>query len=150
MHNLDPVAIRCKMVEQIQVSYDEVLQENEVSVAMNERIGKSLEESLTAVTLDETEFDGNRSIAFDIKQLEWFDDSDGSASALDSIKVIRLLGEGVFGQVFLVSVKGSSKAFALKKQSKFELFDHQKVENAITERRLMASMKHPFIVPFVN
>jgi Protein kinase domain len=83
--------------------------------------------------------------------------SEGTRS--DSIKVKlndvtrhTILGAGTFGQVWLVSRKtsdGSSKAYALKIQSKYELCQSGQAQAVVYEKNVMAALSHPFIAGLV-
>lgn len=67
---------------------------------------------------------------------------------LNDLRKHRLLGEGMFGQVWLVSSK--SRPYAVKVQSKFELAEGAKIEFAVREKEVMSRMKHPFIIRLVK
>lgn len=60
-----------------------------------------------------------------------------------------ILGEGQFGQVWLVSERKAANktAYALKVHSKYDLISQGEVENVIQEKETMQKLKHhPFIV----
>ena len=62
-----------------------------------------------------------------------------------------ILGEGTFGQVWLVSDKsskeeGSCRTYALKIQSKSFLVEENQAEAVIQEKIMMEHMKHPFLI----
>lgn len=67
---------------------------------------------------------------------------------LSDLRKHRLLGEGMFGQVWLVSSK--SRPYAVKVQSKYELAEGAKIEFAVREKEIMSRMKHPFIIRLVK
>jgi hypothetical protein len=67
---------------------------------------------------------------------------------LNDLRKHRLLGEGLFGQVWLVSSK--SRPYAVKVQSKYELAEGAKIEFAVREKEIMSRMKHPFIIRLVK
>lgn len=61
----------------------------------------------------------------------------------------KILGEGTFGQVWLVSEELSDKTrrpYALKIQSKFVLAEEGQIQACIQEKDIMSQMKHPFII----
>jgi len=62
-----------------------------------------------------------------------------------------ILGEGTFGQVWLVSDKsskeeGACRTYALKIQSKSFLVEENQAEAVIQEKIMMEHMKHPFLI----
>ena len=60
---------------------------------------------------------------------------------------IRLLGEGATCKVFQVRRKKTGKVYAVKVLSKDRLLgDHKKVEQVLTERKVLVEVRHPFIV----
>ncbi|CAH0520642.1 unnamed protein product [Peronospora belbahrii] len=60
--------------------------------------------------------------------------------------VLRMIGKGSFGTVLLVRKKHSSQLFAIKILSKPAIVRKQQVEHTRTERRVLASVSHPFVV----
>lgn len=72
---------------------------------------------------------------------------------MSDLKKHRILGVGTFGQVWLVSKKGSTSdddVYALKIQVKRELLNHQQVDGVLREKNIMATIDHPFIIKLVN
>mmetsp|Transcript_18238 Transcript_18238/g.40523 ORF Transcript_18238/g.40523 Transcript_18238/m.40523 type:complete len:1091 (-) Transcript_18238:910-4182(-) len=72
---------------------------------------------------------------------------------MSDLKKHRILGVGTFGQVWLVSKKGSTSdddVYALKIQQKRELINHQQVDGVMREKNIMATIDHPFIIKLVN
>ena len=60
---------------------------------------------------------------------------------------IRLLGEGATCKVFQVRRKKTGKMYAVKVLSKDRILgNHRKVEQALTERKVLVEVRHPFIV----
>jgi len=57
-----------------------------------------------------------------------------------------IIGTGSFGKVYLVQKKGTSNFYALKSLSKAQIFDNNLTRYAITERNVLRSLDHPFIV----
>jgi hypothetical protein len=62
-----------------------------------------------------------------------------------------ILGAGTFGQVWLVS-RGSdrSRPYALKIQSKYELFENHQAKGVVQEKNLMQKLHHPFLINLVQ
>ncbi|TMW68257.1 hypothetical protein Poli38472_005725 [Pythium oligandrum] len=66
--------------------------------------------------------------------------------SLKDFDVLRMIGRGSFGKVLLVRKKNSSQLFAVKILSKSAIVKKQQVEHTRTERRVLASITHPFVV----
>jgi hypothetical protein len=58
-------------------------------------------------------------------------------------KRLKLLGEGAFGQVFLV--RYNHKSYALKVCAKYDLLTEGAVHEVVREREIMSQLDHPFI-----
>ncbi|RNC50605.1 putative serine/threonine protein kinase, putative,protein kinase, partial [Trypanosoma cruzi] len=74
---------------------------------------------------------------------------DGASSAARSLKgyeLIAYLGKGAFAEVTLARHKATQKLFALKKISKRKVREEGCVQRTFTERQLLASLKHPYLV----
>jgi len=69
-----------------------------------------------------------------------------SAPRLDSFKMIKVVGKGSFGKVFLVREKQTNEMFALKVLKKDNIIKRNQVEHTKTERSVLGYVKHPFIV----
>lgn len=59
---------------------------------------------------------------------------------------LKLLGRGGIGQVFLVRLKDTDKLYAMKVLTKEEMIQRNKVKRVMTEREILATANHPFIV----
>jgi RAC serine/threonine-protein kinase len=69
-----------------------------------------------------------------------------SAPRLDSFKMIKVIGKGSFGKVFLVKENQTGEMFALKVLRKDNIIKRNQVEHTKTERSVLGYCKHPFIV----
>jgi RAC serine/threonine-protein kinase len=69
-----------------------------------------------------------------------------SPPRLDSFKIIKVIGKGSFGKVFLVRENVTSEMFALKVLRKDNIIKRNQVEHTKTERNVLGYVKHPFIV----
>lgn len=67
---------------------------------------------------------------------------------LGDLRLHRMLGEGSFGKVFLVTLRsGSNKTpYALKMMNKKQLIQSRQVNNVKSEKGIMMSFEHPFII----
>ena len=69
----------------------------------------------------------------------------------DDLNMVRILGAGTFGKVWLVTRKPEGKeAYALKVQVKKQLIEYNQAEGVIREKNIMAKLDHPFIIKMVS
>mmetsp|Transcript_26605 Transcript_26605/g.47828 ORF Transcript_26605/g.47828 Transcript_26605/m.47828 type:complete len:284 (+) Transcript_26605:5583-6434(+) len=66
--------------------------------------------------------------------------------SIDDFDVLKLLGRGAFGKVFLVSHKVTQKLYAMKVINKFELNSRNRMINTKTERDILLNSTSPFII----
>nr|CCA19200.1 protein kinase putative [Albugo laibachii Nc14] len=66
--------------------------------------------------------------------------------SLRDFDVLRMIGKGSFGKVLLIRKKQTLQLYAVKILDKSFLMRKQQVEHTKTERRVLASITHPFIV----
>lgn len=59
---------------------------------------------------------------------------------------LKLLGRGDVGKVYLVRLKNTGKLFAMKVLKKKDMIQRNKVKRVLTEREILATTDHPFIV----
>lgn len=80
------------------------------------------------------------------------DDTFDRSIKLSDLKRHNILGQGTFGQVWLVSQRSGDKEipYALKVQSKYELVRDGQAQAVAYERSIMIKLRHPFILPLVN
>ena len=64
----------------------------------------------------------------------------------DSFVAHKLLGKGSFGEVYLVEKLGCKTLFAMKVLSKAKIMSQNLVKYALTERKVLSAVNHPFIV----
>ncbi|GAM19777.1 hypothetical protein SAMD00019534_029520 [Acytostelium subglobosum LB1] len=80
------------------------------------------------------------------------EDNDASRSGnkkklcIDDFEVLRLLGVGSFGRVFLVRRKETGKLYAMKVLNKKEMLKKKQIAHTNTEKMVLSTMNHPFIV----
>mmetsp|Transcript_24655 Transcript_24655/g.21884 ORF Transcript_24655/g.21884 Transcript_24655/m.21884 type:complete len:104 (+) Transcript_24655:120-431(+) len=65
---------------------------------------------------------------------------------IKNFEMIKVLGRGSLGQVILVKHKETNKVYAMKSAQKPMTNDEKIKEQIISERHLLLSLKHPFIV----
>ena len=74
--------------------------------------------------------------------------TDGQKLSVDDFELIKVLGKGSFGKVYLVRLLSDGEIFAMKVLKKQDVKKRKQVEHTNTERRIMGGlgMDHPFIV----
>lgn len=65
---------------------------------------------------------------------------------IDDFELVRVIGKGSFGKVTLVRKKNDGKLYAMKVLSKPNIVRRKQVEHTKTERRVLGTINHPFIV----
>lgn len=65
----------------------------------------------------------------------------------NSFQFIAILGKGAFGEVYQVVHRGTQQVYAMKILKKSTVFGRNLVRYAMTERNVLSSSRHPFIVP---
>lgn len=71
-----------------------------------------------------------------------------SKLSLNDFEILKLIGAGSFGKVFLVKeIKNNSipKLFAMKILEKDKIIEFDQVQNTLTEREILEKLSHPFI-----
>jgi serine/threonine protein kinase len=66
--------------------------------------------------------------------------------SLESFNIIKVIGRGSFGKVFLVKEKSTNTIYALKVLKKEYIIRKNQVEHTRTERSVLGYVHHPFIV----
>ncbi len=65
---------------------------------------------------------------------------------MEDFELVRVIGKGSFGKVTLVRKKNDQKLYAMKVLSKPNIIKRKQVEHTKTERRVLGTINHPFIV----
>jgi len=65
---------------------------------------------------------------------------------LEAFKIIRVIGKGSFGKVFLVRDKSNGTLYAMKVLKKDYIIKKNQVEHTTTERSVLSYIHHPFVV----
>lgn len=65
---------------------------------------------------------------------------------VDDFELLKVLGKGSFGKVFMVRLIPTGEIFAMKVLRKSEVVRRRQVEHTMAERRIMSGIDHPFIV----
>lgn len=64
----------------------------------------------------------------------------------DDFELLRLIGTGSFAKVLLVRKKDNGKLYAMKVLKKEEIFKRNQIDHTKTERIILATLRHPFMV----
>lgn len=59
---------------------------------------------------------------------------------------LRLLGRGDVGKVYLARIRGTEELYAIKVLQKEEMIRRNKIKRVLTEREILVTTDHPFIV----
>jgi len=73
----------------------------------------------------------------------------GTTAKLEDLERHKILGEGNFGQVWLVSETlpdNTRRPYALKIQTKYDLVQESQAHHVVEEKKTMTKMNHPFII----
>ncbi|EFA78543.1 protein kinase 3 [Heterostelium album PN500] len=66
--------------------------------------------------------------------------------AIDDFELLKVLGVGSFGRVFLVRKKDNQRLYAMKVLNKKEMMKKKQIAHTNTEKMVLSTMDHPFIV----
>lgn len=69
---------------------------------------------------------------------------------MNDLDMVRILGAGTFGKVWLVTQKGTKDAYALKVQVKKQLIEYNQADGVIREKNIMELLDNPFIIKMVG
>ena len=65
---------------------------------------------------------------------------------IEDFELLRVLGKGSFGKVFMVRMVATKRVYAMKVLKKQDIIRRQQVEHTRAERRILGEIEHPFIV----
>ena len=74
------------------------------------------------------------------------EEDDITAYEFDDFKIIRLIGRGNFGKVYLVQNQKNKKFFAMKSIRKDVVLEHDSLESLKVEKLILLQVNHPFII----
>lgn len=75
------------------------------------------------------------------------DEQEKANITMKDLNMIKILGAGTFGKVWLVTTKSKDdEAYALKVQVKKQLIEYNQAEGVIREKNIMTKLDHPFII----
>ena len=70
--------------------------------------------------------------------------------SLNDFKIIKILGKGAFGKVYLVKKINNGKVYAMKILDKKYIIEKNQISHTITERLALEKLNHPFIELFFH
>jgi serine/threonine protein kinase len=70
--------------------------------------------------------------------------------SLDEYQVLRDLGQGAYGKVFLARDKLTDKIVAIKSVNKHTIIQLDKKRHVYREKTLLSDMQHPFIIKLIT
>ncbi|KYQ91197.1 protein kinase 3 [Tieghemostelium lacteum] len=94
-------------------------------------------------------------LKLDLQQVNSTDESDKETKTvkknskkltIDDFDLLKVLGVGSFGRVFLVRKKNTTKLYAMKVLSKKDIMKKKQIAHTNTEKMVLSTMDHPFIV----
>mmetsp|Transcript_10880 Transcript_10880/g.12339 ORF Transcript_10880/g.12339 Transcript_10880/m.12339 type:complete len:256 (+) Transcript_10880:46-813(+) len=66
--------------------------------------------------------------------------------SMKNLKMGRVVGEGAWGSVRHAKHKNTGKSYAVKTMSKYSLIEQKQADHAKSERDILSSIDHPFLV----
>lgn len=76
----------------------------------------------------------------------FFKKADTEPYALSDFKIMKLLGTGTFGKVYLVQDKRKGLLYAMKSIRKDIVIKYESIESLEVEKMILLKVKHPFII----
>lgn len=73
-------------------------------------------------------------------------DSSDAIVSKNSFKYLYPIGKGGFGRVWKVEMRRTKQLFAMKEMDKLRVITKRSVHSVMNERKILESLKHPFIV----
>lgn len=69
----------------------------------------------------------------------------GEIIGVDYFELVRVIGRGTFGKVFLVKKKNDDKYYAMKKMKKEMIIKNNVKEQIMTERLILSRLDNPYL-----
>jgi len=113
---------------------------------MSKLFGKAKKEDLQYQFGEESTEETNKQMADVNAQMDALTLQEISQMSLDQFEQSVTLGTGTFGRVYLVRHKPTDKYYAMKTLKKTEVVRLKQVEHINSEKQILSSIRHPFIV----
>lgn len=65
---------------------------------------------------------------------------------LEDFKIVKMIGKGTFGKVFLVQLQKTGQLYAMKCIRKDIIIDNEQFDNIKLEKDILFNIDHPFVV----
>jgi cGMP-dependent protein kinase 1 len=69
---------------------------------------------------------------------------------ISDLSMVKVLGKGMFGNVFLVNCNPTSVLYALKTVERKKISEYEIYDNLLLERKILLCVDHPFIIKLVK
>ena len=79
-------------------------------------------------------------------QKEQTNEAKEAPATLDQFEILRLIGRGAFGKVFLTEFLKNGKLYAMKCIRKELIVEHDQMQNLTMERDILKAADHPFLI----
>ena len=133
-----------KKSEKLQLESKRAKQKNAANAANNRNAGRTESSNISASKLNEDSDESDEN---------YFNLSDCTSKkcSFKDFSIVKLVGKGSFGKVFLVTTKNNSKYFAMKALKKDVVLQDDDVECTMLERDVCKlGNKNPFITKYVK
>ena len=100
---------------------------------------------MRAAGLDEEEILIRTSMEPSRRQSICLVDRTNSGANLEQFKIIKRIGEGAFGKVYLVQ-RNTEKLYAMKCIRKDLIIEYKQIKNLESEKNILRSIDHPFLI----
>lgn len=67
--------------------------------------------------------------------------------SIDSFDLLKVIGKGSFGKVYVVRKKNTNRIYAMKVLRKSQIISRSEVTHTMAEKTVLAKVRNPFIVP---
>lgn len=94
----------------------------------------------SAETRRQTEIRKRTSVLFTAKK------KDQQDLCIEDFELLKVLGKGAFGKVFLALKKDNKKLYAIKVLKKQEIIELNQLEHTLAEKLILTHVNHPFLV----
>lgn len=64
----------------------------------------------------------------------------------EDFDIVKVIGKGSFGTVFMVKKKDTKKPYAMKVLDKNKVMERKQYEHTLSERRILQDIDHPFLI----
>ena len=69
-----------------------------------------------------------------------------SNATLEDFKIIKIIGRGTFGKVYLVQYKNTKEYYAMKSIKKNLLVDENEIKSLLIDKKILQNLNNPFLI----